>query len=197
VRAEDVTLFLLEPTSNTAGPSVSILGVSALSVDEAGATHYVYSQLVSRKETYLTENPVTTETGGWISCFVSIRFSLLQIIHLLHTATFQADATRLLQEQTTSGPRDMVIKTKYECVRLENGTLTCHEEVAVLDKDGVTSTWLDDTRTGTPSPWWTIKNVETGLPSDDQGGAESTQQARARVCAVLASLAVGAALVLA
>jgi hypothetical protein len=196
VRAEDVTLFLLEPTSNTAAHSVSILGVSALSVDEAGATHYVYSQLVSRKETYLTENPVMTATGGCISCFVSIRFSLLQTIHPLHTATFQADATRLLQQQTISGPGDMVIKTKYECVRLENGTLTCRNEVAVLDKEGVTSTRFDDTQTGTPSPWWTIKNVETGLPSDDRGGAESAQWARARTCAVLASLAVGAALVL-
>lgn len=87
-----------------------------------------------------------------------------------------------------------MLESKLECVHLENGTSVCQN--AIVGKgDNSTFTLLDTTYTGTPSAWVTIKNVETALPSDDQGGAENAR-GRGSFCVVLASLVVGAALVL-
>lgn len=61
--AEDVTLFVAEtPTPDGQAPvaSLSVLGIRPLSVDDTGATHYVYSQIVS-----IASDPAgaTTVTG--------------------------------------------------------------------------------------------------------------------------------------
>ncbi|KAH6906830.1 hypothetical protein BKA70DRAFT_1493699, partial [Coprinopsis sp. MPI-PUGE-AT-0042] len=135
--AEDVTLFVVPLPSGTASPlySVSILGDSPLSVYEAGATDYVYSQAYS-----WIEKPIPSISGV---------FTL--------TRTLKADATR---EVTTTVMGDVVEEDRYECVHHKNGTSVCQNRI-VMKEAGTTSTWLDETVTGTPSPSVTIKGVES------------------------------------
>jgi hypothetical protein len=64
VTAEDVTIFLAGQATSIdiadAVASITFLGATPISVDEAGATHYAYSRIVSDIG---RGNQVTTETG--------------------------------------------------------------------------------------------------------------------------------------
>ncbi|KAH6911173.1 hypothetical protein BKA70DRAFT_1423926 [Coprinopsis sp. MPI-PUGE-AT-0042] len=148
--AEDVTLFEVSFSTSGVPPplfSNTLLGISRLSVDEAGATHYVYSRALS-----------------W---FEPISGAPSQV-----TRTFKADATRVLQEVTTTLPGDMrVQEERYECIHHDNGTSTCRE-LLVMKQAGTTATFFDVAVTGTPTPWITIKGVESAVPTGgDEGGA--------------------------
>ncbi|KAH6912828.1 hypothetical protein BKA70DRAFT_1218930 [Coprinopsis sp. MPI-PUGE-AT-0042] len=154
--------------------SFSLLGVSPLTVDQAGATHYAYSQQVSLPDA--TAGPVYTTTGK-----------------------IQIDAGRVVEENTytLAIATEISQEQRKECVHLENGTSVC-EFIWVMKDSALSTTFtaLDVTFTGTPSAWVTIKNVETALSTDnDQGGADNTW-GRASLLCVLASFGVGAALVL-
>ncbi|KAH6911174.1 hypothetical protein BKA70DRAFT_1460397 [Coprinopsis sp. MPI-PUGE-AT-0042] len=153
--AEDVTLFAVPFSQASGSPppfhSVSFLGASPVSVDEAGATNYVYSQVYS-----WTKSPVPSG--------IDEVFTL--------TRTLKADATRVLQEVTTTLPGDMgVQEDRYECVHHENGTSVCQNRL-VFKEAGTTTTLIDVTVTSTSSPWVTIKGAESAVPTgDDEGGA--------------------------
>ncbi|KAH6914430.1 hypothetical protein BKA70DRAFT_1558378 [Coprinopsis sp. MPI-PUGE-AT-0042] len=130
--AEDVTLFAVPFPSGTASPyvTVSFLGASPLSVDEAGATDYVYSQVYSR-----LESPTPPESEVFII-----------------TRTLKADATRVLQEVTTTLREGRVLEVKYECVHHENGTSVCQNRIVANLGEESTTTFTAETVTGTPSP---------------------------------------------
>jgi hypothetical protein len=84
--------------------------------------------------------------------------------------TIKADATRAIQEVTTTLPGDLGVQEgRYECIHYENGTSVCQDRVVLKDA-GTTSTLIDVTVTGTPTPWVTVKGVESALPTDDDTG---------------------------
>ncbi|KAH6912826.1 hypothetical protein BKA70DRAFT_1265138 [Coprinopsis sp. MPI-PUGE-AT-0042] len=170
--AADVTLFIpgVEtsiPSDRTAYPSFSILGASPISVDEAGATHYAYSQVVSWTGLDPTLGALTVYT---------------------ETSHFHGDASRFVQERT-AGVFEPTVglyeeESKLECVRLENGTSVCH--VLVVRKgENITST-LDTTYTETASAQLVVVNA----------GVNNGWGRASFLCVVVASLGVGAALVL-
>ncbi|KAH6911176.1 hypothetical protein BKA70DRAFT_1460403 [Coprinopsis sp. MPI-PUGE-AT-0042] len=176
--AEDVTLFDIPwPTTRTDSfvEGETRLGISPLSVDQAGATHYVYSVAAS------LVNPASTQVLGATTA----------------TWTFKADATREVHEHTSTWPGDIVYENRYECVHYEDGTSVCVSR-QVAKGAGTTVTNIDTTRTGTRTPWATVTNVEAALPaSDDNGGTNRASAHTSFVGVVIASLGLGVALVLA
>ncbi|KAH6902897.1 hypothetical protein BKA70DRAFT_1515970 [Coprinopsis sp. MPI-PUGE-AT-0042] len=175
--AEDVTLFLVgtpTPTGSDTGvlvASVSLIGVSPVSVDQA------------RQHTTHTRKP-------YLGSGVPHRIT--------QCSPSLADATRVVQHQATTleGFDGAVQENEYECVHLENGTSVC-EHFIIMKGAETTATWLAVTYTGTPSPWATIKNVESALTDDDKGSVARAWGHASLIGGVLASLGVGVALVLA
>ncbi|KAH6912856.1 hypothetical protein BKA70DRAFT_1559312 [Coprinopsis sp. MPI-PUGE-AT-0042] len=179
--AEDVTVFLAGTGTrasidiNDAVASISFLGASPVSVDEAGATYYAFSRIVSDiPRIGTTEGEVITETN-----------------------TFQADATRVVQAHTTTLAElgGVVWETKFECVHLDDGTSVCQNRL-VEKAESRTVTQFDTTYTGTPSPWVTIKGVDAAISTDDdKGGVAQAWSRVSLIGSVFVSLAVGVALV--
>ncbi|KAH6874978.1 hypothetical protein BKA70DRAFT_1412726 [Coprinopsis sp. MPI-PUGE-AT-0042] len=172
--AEDVTLFAVPFPSGTASPfvTVSFLGASPLSVDEAGATDYVYSQVYS-----WIESPTPSNSGVFTV-----------------TRTLKADATRVLQDVATTLTDGSVQEVRYECVHHENGTSVCQNRIVAKGEE-VTFTLGETTVTGTPTPWMTIKGAESAVPtSDDEGGASRALGHSNLVGFIATTLGVGLAL---
>lgn len=111
--------------------------------------------------------------------------------------TLKADATRVVLETTETLSGGLEVGRKIECTNHDNGTSVCRD--LIVEKEGTTSTTrFDLTYTGTPSPWATVKNVESALSNDeDQGGADRAWVRASLISTVLISFSVGAALVLA
>ncbi|KAH6912829.1 hypothetical protein BKA70DRAFT_1422388 [Coprinopsis sp. MPI-PUGE-AT-0042] len=180
--AEDVTLFLVgtpTPTRSDTGvqvASVSLIGVSPVSVGQAGATHYAYSQAISWLGRASSENAVFT---------TPCRLMQLELFNVQHQTT------------TLEGFDGVVQENEYECVHHENGTSVCEHLIIEKGAETTTTRW-DVTYTGTPSPWATVKNVESALSTDDDNGGVGRTWGRASLAGgVLASFGVGVALVLA
>ncbi|KAH6911175.1 hypothetical protein BKA70DRAFT_1460401 [Coprinopsis sp. MPI-PUGE-AT-0042] len=175
---------------------MSLLGISRLSVDEAGATDYVYSKAISY---FISAGPSAD-------------------VQSVLTRTIKADATRVFQAVKETTPGGMVIEDLYECVHHSNGTSVCWNR-RVLDRGGsdlgesATVTLIDVTRTGTPTPWATIKGIESALPTsvgsalptniesalptgDDEGGVNPTLRGASLVGYIVATLGVGITLAL-
>ncbi|KAH6911184.1 hypothetical protein BKA70DRAFT_54659 [Coprinopsis sp. MPI-PUGE-AT-0042] len=167
---EDVTLFEVPWPSETFSPlnSVSVVGISPLSVDEAGVTPL---RLLS-------------------SCFV-VSFYECRVVH-----SDSPTPPDLFRRKLGPCRGDLLREHKYECVYHENGTAVCQNRV--LEKGaGTTVTAIDLTYSGTPTPWATVKNVEAALPTaDDKGGADRSWVVSSLVGAIAFSLGLGSAVVL-
>jgi hypothetical protein len=122
--------------------------------------------------------------------------------------TFKADATHLerLNTRTASFMGDVrVHENSFDCVNNKDGTVVCRNRaIEHPPGGGPTSTWLDTTYTGSPTPWITIKNAQTALPGaspeddkggDDKGGASRAWERGGLATVMIASLGVGVALV--
>jgi hypothetical protein len=85
--------------------------------------------------------------------------------------SFKADATRVVEAQTTTlAELGVVWDSKLECVNPGDGTVVCENRLVEI-KDARSSTLFDTTYTGTPRPWLTIKNAGAAKPSDKGTGS--------------------------
>jgi hypothetical protein len=127
---------------------------------------------------------------------------------LRRAGTIKADATRALDEMTTTLPGGSnVIVDKIECLHHDNGTSVCRNLrlLAGVEGSGPSTTLIDVAATGTPTPWATVKGIESALlptsveyttltaTGDDEGSALGALGQRS---VVTATLAVGFALAL-
>jgi hypothetical protein len=112
--------------------------------------------------------------------------------------TFKADATQLIIDNTQTLSGGIEWARKIECTNYENGTSVCRH-LRVESEGGTAVTRLDLTYTGTPSPWATVKNVESALSGtdDEQGGANRAWGHLSFMVVAFTSFSLGVALVLA
>ncbi|EAU86611.1 hypothetical protein CC1G_07807 [Coprinopsis cinerea okayama7 len=161
--AEDVTLFYPAtpaPTGLTQHiVSATVLGVSPLSVDDDGFTHYAATQVQSVGFWRLPETTTTYLTTP-----------------TTFTYTFKADASRYhateeiiptptlsqsgVPAAATSAARAHSVQ---ECTSFDNGTMSCSIEVlgAPLSPSGTSETVYATSWLGQREPFATISNIET------------------------------------
>ncbi|KAH6903705.1 hypothetical protein BKA70DRAFT_1110656, partial [Coprinopsis sp. MPI-PUGE-AT-0042] len=163
------------PTTGTVVEGQSVIGISPISVDQAGATHYVYSMAASLVDTASTRVFAATTV----------------------TRTFKADATREVHEYTsTFWTGDIVYEDIYECVHYKDDKSVCVKR-EIGKQAGATITVSDLTVTGTRTPWATVTNVEAALPASDSNGGANRAFAHANLAGVvITSIGLGVALVL-
>ncbi|KAH6901754.1 hypothetical protein BKA70DRAFT_1522040, partial [Coprinopsis sp. MPI-PUGE-AT-0042] len=167
------------PTTGTVVEGQSVIGISPISVDQAGATHYVYSPHWS----------ILPRLGA-------IDF-LCPFFTYPRTGTFKVDATREVHEYTsTFWTGDIVYEDIYECVHYKDDKSVCVKR-EIGKQAGATITVSDLTVTGTRTPWATVTNVEAALPASHSNGGANRAFAHANLAAVvITSIGLGVALVL-
>ncbi|KAJ2919797.1 hypothetical protein MD484_g533, partial [Candolleomyces efflorescens] len=153
--ATDVTLWQL--AEGTGAPNAIVSGlsveISPVAVQTDGQTVYVAKEAKSL---------LVVTTAGFTSTLVATPTT--------NTFTFRADASRyhLALQTTTQGVK---AERTDECNLREDGSLVC--AVKLVAESGNQKATVAVTTTGSPTPWYTISNVESlNLPT--QGSSASS-----------------------